>query len=89
VLIVGGGIASLALALMLARIGVAVDVIEPAPVWGHAGHVSARQRRPRPRCLRAGGAVAPEPSRSRANAYTTTTLRTEDAAAAQAIPPMA
>ena len=37
VLIVGGGIAGLALAPMLARIGVAVEVIERAPVWGPAG----------------------------------------------------
>jgi 2-polyprenyl-6-methoxyphenol hydroxylase-like FAD-dependent oxidoreductase len=33
VLIVGGGIAGLALAPMLARTGVAVDVIERAPAW--------------------------------------------------------
>jgi FAD-dependent urate hydroxylase len=37
VLIVGGGIAGLALAPMLARTGVAVDVIEREPAWRHAG----------------------------------------------------
>jgi FAD-dependent urate hydroxylase len=37
VLIVGGGIAGLALAPMLARIGVAVEVIERTPVWRPAG----------------------------------------------------
>jgi FAD-dependent urate hydroxylase len=37
VLIVGGGIAGLALAPMLARTGVAVEVIERSPVWGPAG----------------------------------------------------
>jgi 2-polyprenyl-6-methoxyphenol hydroxylase-like FAD-dependent oxidoreductase len=38
VLIVGGGIAGLALAPMLARTGVArFDVIEREPAWRHAG----------------------------------------------------
>jgi FAD-dependent urate hydroxylase len=37
VLIVGGGIAGLALAPMLARTGVEVDVIEREPEWRHAG----------------------------------------------------
>jgi FAD-dependent urate hydroxylase len=37
VLIVGGGIAGLALAPMLTRIGVAVDVIEREPAWRPAG----------------------------------------------------
>ena len=37
VLIVGGGIAGLALAPMLTRIGVAVDVIERGPAWRPAG----------------------------------------------------
>jgi FAD-dependent urate hydroxylase len=37
VLIVGGGIAGLALAPMLARAGVAVEVIERDPAWRHAG----------------------------------------------------
>jgi FAD-dependent urate hydroxylase len=37
VLIVGGGIAGLALAPVLARSGVAVDVIEREPAWRHAG----------------------------------------------------
>jgi FAD-dependent urate hydroxylase len=37
VLIVGGGIAGLALAPMLARTGVAVEVIEREPAWRHAG----------------------------------------------------
>jgi FAD-dependent urate hydroxylase len=37
VLIVGGGIAGLALAPMLARTGVAVEVVERAPVWEPAG----------------------------------------------------
>jgi FAD-dependent urate hydroxylase len=37
VLIVGGGIAGLALARMLARTGVAVEVIERAPAWQPAG----------------------------------------------------
>jgi FAD-dependent urate hydroxylase len=37
VLIVGGGIAGLALAPMLRRIGVAVDVIEREPAWRPAG----------------------------------------------------
>jgi FAD-dependent urate hydroxylase len=37
VLIGGGGIAGLGLAPMLARTGVAVEVIERAPVWGPAG----------------------------------------------------
>jgi FAD-dependent urate hydroxylase len=37
VLIVGGGIAGLALAPMLARTGVVVEVIERAPVWRPAG----------------------------------------------------
>jgi FAD-dependent urate hydroxylase len=37
VLIVGGGIAGLALAPMLARTGVAVEVIERAPAWQPAG----------------------------------------------------
>ena len=37
VLVVGGGIAGLALAPMLARTGVAVEVIEREPAWRHAG----------------------------------------------------
>jgi 2-polyprenyl-6-methoxyphenol hydroxylase-like FAD-dependent oxidoreductase len=37
VLIVGGGIAGLALAPMLARTGVAVELIERAPAWQPAG----------------------------------------------------
>ena len=37
VLIVGGGIAGLALARMLARIGVSPEVIEREPVWRPAG----------------------------------------------------
>jgi FAD-dependent urate hydroxylase len=37
VLIVGGGIAGLALAPMLARIGASIEVIERAPVWRPAG----------------------------------------------------
>jgi glycine/D-amino acid oxidase-like deaminating enzyme len=37
VLIVGGGIAGLALAPMLARSGDAVEVIEREPAWRHAG----------------------------------------------------
>jgi len=37
VLIVGGGIAGLALAPVLARTGVAVEVIEREPAWRHAG----------------------------------------------------
>jgi FAD-dependent urate hydroxylase len=37
VLIVGGGVAGLALAPMLARTGVAVEVIEREPAWRHAG----------------------------------------------------
>jgi 2-polyprenyl-6-methoxyphenol hydroxylase-like FAD-dependent oxidoreductase len=37
VLVVGGGIAGLALAPMLARTGVAVEVIEREPAWRHGG----------------------------------------------------
>jgi FAD-dependent urate hydroxylase len=37
VLVVGGGIAGLALAPMLARTGIAVEVIEREPAWRHAG----------------------------------------------------
>jgi FAD-dependent urate hydroxylase len=37
VLIVGGGVAGLALAPMLARTGVAVELIEREPAWRHAG----------------------------------------------------
>jgi 2-heptyl-3-hydroxy-4(1H)-quinolone synthase len=37
VLIVGGGLAGLALARMLARIGVSPEVIEREPVWRPAG----------------------------------------------------
>jgi 2-polyprenyl-6-methoxyphenol hydroxylase-like FAD-dependent oxidoreductase len=37
VLVVGGGIAGLALAPLLARTGVAVEVIEREPAWRHAG----------------------------------------------------
>jgi FAD-dependent urate hydroxylase len=37
VLIVGGGVAGLALAPMLARTGIAVEVIEREPAWRHAG----------------------------------------------------
>jgi FAD-dependent urate hydroxylase len=37
VLVVGGGIAGLALAPLLARIGVAVELVEREPAWRHAG----------------------------------------------------